>query len=110
MSANDILFLVLIGLLFIAAVIFIPQWMLMRNVPKVIKIMRQKNAVGEENAKFIDELGLQPKSMFQRMFARRDYKPQAFQFLLRATIVEMTDEGKVYLNEQNLMRTRWSNL
>jgi hypothetical protein len=110
MTTNDILFLILMGVLFIAAVIFIPQFMLMRNIPRVIKIMRQNNAVGAENAKPIDELGLHPKSIFQRMFARRNYKPQALQFLLRATIVEMTDDGNVYLNEQNLMRTRWRNL
>ena len=107
---NDVLFIVLLVLLFIVVVLVVPQWMLSRNVPKVIRIFRQQNAVGEKNAKTIEELGLQPKSMFQRMFNRRDYKPQALQFLIRATIIEMTEEGKVYLNEATLMRTKWRNL
>ena len=110
MSMNDILFIVLMVILFIVVALVVPQWMLMRNIPKVIRIFRECNAVGEKNAKPIEELGLQPKSMFQRMFRRRDYKPQAFQFLLRATIIDITEEGKVYLNEENLVRTKWRNL
>jgi hypothetical protein len=107
---NDVLFIVLMVLLFIAVMVVVPQWMLSRNVPKVIRIFRQQNAIGEKNAKTIEELGLLPKSMFQRMFNRRDYKPQALQFLLRTTVVEMTEEGKVYLNEETLMQTKWRNL
>jgi hypothetical protein len=110
MGMNDILFIVFMIVLFIVVVLVVPQWMLMRNIPKVIRIFRENNAVGEKNAKTIEELGLLPKTMFQRMFRRRDYRPQAFQFLLRATVVEMTEEGKVYLNEENLVRTRWRNL
>ena len=110
MGMNDILFIVFMIILFIVVVLVVPQWMLMRNIPKVIRIFREQNAVGEKNAKPMEELGLQPKTMFQRMFRRRDYRPQAFQFLLRATIIEMTEEGKVYLNEENLIRTRWRSL
>ena len=110
MSINDILFLVILGLLFVGVVIFVPQWMLMRTIPKVIRAFREHNAVGEKNARPIEELGLQPKSMFQRMFTRRDYRPQTLQFLLRASIVEITEEGKVYLSEENLSRTKWRGL
>ena len=107
---NDILFIILMVVLFIVVVLVLPQFFLMRNVPKVIRIFREHNAVGEKNAKTMEELGLLPKSMFQRMFSRRDYKPQAFQFLLRTTVVEMTEEGKVYLNEESLARTKWRTL
>ncbi len=107
---SNVLFIVLMVILFIVVVLVVPQWMLTRNVPKVIRIFRHQNAVGEKNAKTIEELGLVPKSMFQRMFNRRDYKPQALQFLIRTTVVEMTEEGKVYLNEETLMQTKWRNL
>ena len=107
---SDVLFIVLMVLLFIVVVLFLPQWLMMRNVPKVIRIFRQNNAVGGKNAKTIEELGLLPKSMFQRMFSRRDYKPQALQLLIRTTVVEMTEEGKVYLSEENLARTKWRTL
>ena len=107
---NDVLFIVLMVLLFIAVMVVVPQWMLSRNVPKVIRIFRQQNAVGEKNAKTIEELGLQSKSMFQRMLSRRDYKPQALQFLIRTTVIEITEDGKLYLSEENLMQTKWRNL
>lgn len=110
MEGEGVLFIILMVVAFILAFIFIPQFMLMRNIPKVIRIFREHNAVGGKNAKPIEELGLLPRTMFQRMFSRRDYKPQALQFLLRAAIVEMTEEGKVYLNEDNLYRTKWRNL
>ena len=107
---NDWLFILLMVVLFIVVVLVVPQFMLMRNIPKVIRIFREHNAVGEKNAKTIEELGLQPKTMFQRMLSRRDYKPQAFQFLLRSTVIEMTEDGEVYLNEDNLFRTKWRTL
>ena len=110
MEGEGVLFIILMVVAFILAFIFIPQFMLMRNVPKVIRIFREHNAVGEKNAKLIEELGLLPKTMFQRMFRRRDYKPQALQFLLRTTVIEMTEDGKIYLNEDNLYRTKWRNL
>ena len=50
MAVNDILFIVLIVIAFILAFIFIPQLMLMRNVPRVIRVFRKQNAVGEKNA------------------------------------------------------------
>lgn len=107
---SDWLFIVLMVLLFIVVVLFLPQWLIMRNVPKVIRIFRQQNAVGEKNAKTVEELGLQSKSMFQRMLSRRDYKPQALQFLIRATVIEITEDGKLYLSEENLARTKWKTL
>ena len=107
---GDWLFIILMVVLFIVVVLVLPQFMLMRNIPKVIRIFRERNAVGEKNAKTIEELGLLPKTMFQRMLSRRDYRPQALQFLMRTTVVEMTEEGKVYLNEDNLFRTKWRNL
>ena len=107
---EGVLFIILMVVAFILAFLFIPQFMLMRNIPKVIRIFREHNAVGEKNAKPIEELGLLPKTMFQRMFRRRDYKPQALQFLLRTTVIEMTEDGEVYLNEDNLYRTKWRNL
>ena len=107
---NDVLFIILMALIFLVVIIFVPRWMLLRTIPKVIRIFRQHNAVGGKNAKTIEELGLMPKSFYQKMLSRRDYKPQALQILLKAGIVEMTEEGKVYLVEENLIRSRWSTL
>jgi len=110
MDMQGILFIVLIVILFILTVLFVPYWMTMRSIPKVIKQFRQKNAIGEKNALNIDELELKPKSIFRRMFARRDYSQQGLQFLIRSDVVDITEEGKFFLNEQNLMLSKWKHL
>jgi len=48
--------------------------------------------------------------MAQRMWKPRDYKPRALQLLLNANIVQMTPDGKLYLAEENLAATKWSNI
>ncbi|MGB2813607.1 MAG: hypothetical protein WBC50_08525 [Dehalococcoidales bacterium] len=110
MDMQGILFIILIVIMFILTVLFIPYWMTMRSIPKVIKQFRQKNAIGEKNALNIDELELKPKSIFRRMFARRDYSQQGLQFLIRSEVVDITEEGKFFLNEQNLMLSKWKHL
>jgi len=110
MDMQGILFIILLVIIFILSVIFVPYWMITRTVPKVIKAFRQKNAVGEKNAVTIDELELRPKSIFRRMFARRDYRQSALQFLIRGDVVDITEEGKFFLNEQKLMLSKWRHL
>jgi len=104
--ANTITIIVLV-ILFILIVFVIPMFLFVRNVPKVIRIFRFQNAVGARNARTIDELGLRPKPMLQRIFSRRDYKPQALQSLIKANIIQITDEGKLYLSEEILAESRW---
>ncbi len=106
----DILFWVGLGLVFIIVVFFLPQWILVRTIPKVIRVFRKFNAVSPETAREIEEMGLKPKPMLERMFRRRDHKPRALQFMLRVGLVDMTEEGKVYLDEEKLSQTRWHNL
>ena len=110
MDMQGILFIIGLVILFILSVIFLPYWLIMRAVPKVIKAFRQSNAVGAKNAMTVEELGLKPKSIFQRMFTRRDYRQNALQFLIRADVVDITEEGKFYLNEEKLMFSKWRHL
>ena len=110
MDMQGILFIVLLVILFILSVLFLPYWLIMRAVPKVIRAFRQKNAVGDNNALTIEELELKPKSIFRRMFTRRDYSQNALQFLIRADVVDITEEGKFFLNEEKLMFSKWRHL
>jgi len=110
MDVQGILFIILMVILFILSAIFLPYWLVLRAVPKVIKTFRQNNAISASNAKTIDELGLKPKSIFQRMLSRRDYRQNALQFLIRSDVVDITEEGKFFLNEEKLMLSKWRNL
>jgi hypothetical protein len=103
--------LIIVMIIAVLALMFIlPQYMIARACPRVIKIFRKNSAVGIKNAKSVDELGLRPPGLIDRMMKLRDYKPRAMQLLMQINVVQMTEEGKVYLSEQDLLKTRWSNL
>jgi hypothetical protein len=80
----------------------IPRWLTRRAAHQVIKIFRRQNAIDSRSARTIDELGLRPPNMMQRMGRRRDYKPHALDALLRAGVVQVTEDGKLYLSEDKL--------
>ena len=96
---NDVIAIILIVLLMLVAMIFIPQYMTRRAVLKVLRIFRQQNAIGMKNARTVDELGLRPRSMLQSIGRGRDYKSKALEALIRADVVQMTEDGRLYLSE-----------
>ena len=83
-------------------VFFIPRWLVRRAARQVIRIFRDHNAIDSKTARTIDELGLRPPGMLERMMRRRDYKPQALNALIQVGIVKMTEDGRVYLSEDKL--------
>jgi hypothetical protein len=99
---NDTLFLVALIIAGIIVVIFVPRFFLKRAFTKVIEIFRYHNATTNKNARTIAELGLNPPSWSERIFRMRDYKPQALDLLRRADIVQETEDGRLYLSEDNL--------
>jgi hypothetical protein len=94
----------------LAALFFIPGWLLRRAVRQVIKIFRRNNAVDATTAKSDSELGLRPQPFLSRLMQRRDYKPYALTVMIRAGVVLMTDEGKLYLSEEKLANSNFSKL
>ncbi|NVM24428.1 MAG: hypothetical protein HWN70_00725 [Desulfobacterales bacterium] len=97
------IFIVLI-LLFILLVLFIvPQWRLKRAIHQVIRIFREHNAIGIDNSKTIDELGMRSPGMLERMLRGRDYKQYALRALIKAAIIQTTEDGRLYLSEERLL-------
>ena len=99
---DDTLALILLVVVAIALMIFVPRFFITRAFSKVIQIFRENNAIDEKNAKTIDELGLTPPTFVERLSRIRDYKPQALDLLRRADIVQVTEDGKLYLSEEKL--------
>lgn len=100
---------IVIALLFVVlliALFVIPQFMMKRAVRAVIRILRDNHATSKKEAKTAEELGLQPKRMVERMMKPRDYKPRALQLLMGQEIVQMTEDGKLYLQEEKLDASR----
>jgi hypothetical protein len=99
-STTGIIILFIIMLL--VASFFIPRWLIRRAARHVIMIFREHNATDIKNARTIDELGLRPPGMLQRMGRRRDYKPYALNALMQAGVIQTTEDGKLYLSEARL--------
>jgi hypothetical protein len=105
MSDTTVIF-ILVGLMLFVMFI-LPQLLLRRAIPSVIRVFRQGKAVGIENAKTVEELGLKPKSMAQAIFRGREYKITALEVLRNANVIQSTEDGKLYLSEENLSNSKW---
>jgi hypothetical protein len=99
--------LILLTALILIIIFVLPQIMLRRAISSVIRTFRQNKAVGAQNARTVDELGLRPKSMIQAIFRGAQYKTTALLVLRNATVIERTEDGKLYLSEENLSNSRW---
>ena len=105
MSDNTIL--ILFTALLLIIIFVLPQVLLRRAISSVIRIFRQSKAVGAQNARTIDELGLRPKSMIQAVFRGTQYKTTALMVLRNASVIDITEEKKLYLSEENLSLSKW---
>ena len=103
---NDVLLIILLIVIAGLAVLLVPQWRLKRAIPRVIRIFRDHNAVDIKNAKTGDELGLRPRGMAQQILTGRDYKLDALRVLTEADIIQMTEDGRLYLSEEKLADSR----
>lgn len=99
--------LIILTVLILITIFVLPQIMLRNAISSVIRTFRQNKAVGAQNAKTIDELGLRPKSAMQAVFRGTQYKTTALMALRNAGVIEKTEDGKLYLSEENLARSRW---
>ena len=99
------LVLILTGL-FLALFLVLPTVLNRNAVLQVISIFREHEALSSDSAKTIDELGLRPAGFSKRLTSFRDYKPQALRGLIRANIVQMTAEDKLFLAESNIANLR----
>jgi hypothetical protein len=96
----NIIYWVILFTLFWLGLFVIPRILLRRAFSQVISIFRRNHSLCTETPKTVDELGLAPKSLMDRMLKPRDYKPYALQVLIRAGVVRLTENGKVYLLEE----------
>lgn len=106
---NDWVIIAILAVVLLLAMFILPQFFIARAMKKVVKIFRENNAVGVRHAKTAEVLGLEQKGMFERMMRPRDYKPRALQYLMQVNIIEMTEDGKLYLVEENLANTKFGN-
>jgi len=105
MSDNTIL--LLLTALVLVLVFILPQLLLRRAITSVIRIFSQNKAFNPKNAKSVDELGLRPKSMVQAIFQGKQYKATALNVLRNSGVIQTTEDGKLFLSQENLSRSRY---
>jgi len=105
MSDTIILILLLAVLLFILFVL--PQMSVRRAIPALIQLFRQHKALSPKDAKTTEELGLKSRGLAQTILRGQDYKLTALQILRNANVIRATDDGRLYLSEEDLQQTRW---
>ena len=96
----NLLYWVILVILFCLGVFVIPSYLLRRAIFQVVTIFRRSHSLCSESPKTIDELGLTPPALMDRMLKARDYKPYALQVLIRARVVRQTDDGKLCLIDE----------
>jgi len=77
--------------------------LLRRAMFQVISILRDHNSVSHENAKTIEELGLKPPTFRDRFRKPKDYKILALKTLIQMDAVQITEDQKICLVEENLV-------
>ena len=90
----------------IGIALFLSARMTKRAVGQVISIFQKCNAIGIQQAKAVNELGLTPPSLMDRFTRMRDYKQNALSILMKANIVQTTEEGKLFISAEKLAELR----
>ncbi len=95
--------LLLLGILLILILAYhYSRYRMRKAIKEIVGIFRRNNALGGDNAKTKEELGLMPPNFIMRMMRQRDYKPYALQMMVGAEIVQVTLENKYFLSEEKL--------
>jgi len=105
----NLVFILVLVVIFVLVTFVFPKRGVRRAIPAVIGTFRQLNAVGSGNAKAIDELGLKPpkKSVIKALLSPRDYRLEALVSLVKTSVIQKTEDGKLYLSEENLAVSKW---
>ena len=104
---NDTTLIIIMGILLLFVVFVLPQIRLRRDIPSLIRIFREAKAVGVKNAKTIEELRLKPPSGIRSLIRGSHHMQDALQVLNKANIIQSTEDGRMYLSEENLVSSKW---
>jgi hypothetical protein len=105
-STRVLVLFILILILLIIVALAISNFMMRRAIMKVIRILREGDALTPETARTAEELGIK-RNLLLQLKIWRDFKPAALNLLITANVVLMTEDGRIFLSEENLSRTRF---
>jgi hypothetical protein len=99
---TDVLLAILVLAVMFGIMLLITRWRLQGASKDVISIFRKNGAISTDTSMSLERLGLQPKSLAQRLFGMRDYRPSAMQTLVHAGIIVKKENDTYYLCEDKM--------
>ncbi len=104
------LILILILVVGLVGAVYLSRFKLKRAMRLIVAVFRAQGATSPKTAKRLEELGLVVTGgLFNNMFKPRDYRPYALRALSQANILRATDDGRVYLSEDELEHSTLKN-
>ncbi len=101
-GATSILVLIVLFIGALALVFYLQSLLTRKAMREVVARFRARGATSPEKATTEAELGLARADFLHRMGKTRDYKPQAMRLLGQKNIIRVTEEGRLYLSEDEL--------
>ncbi|MFC1592551.1 hypothetical protein ACFL4C_00855 [Candidatus Omnitrophota bacterium] len=102
---QNTLILILAFVILVVAMLAIPRWRLKRGIRQVIKIFRKHNALSIRNAREVYEMGFHGRGFLEVMVRGHDYQQYALRELLKAGVIQSTEDGRLYLSEDRLIES-----
>lgn len=106
MEGSSIIYFVIFIFLMLGIAFFISGQLTKRAIFKIIRIFGDENALSPERAKTIAELGLTPPSFIERIGRPRDYRQNALKILIKAGVVQLTEDGRLFIPENKINELR----
>jgi hypothetical protein len=108
MDENTLTIIVLV--LVVIMILVVPPLRIRRAANSMINNLRKMNAVDEKSARTPEELGVRLTSFVPstNLFGGGDPNQAAMSALREANVIMMTSDGRLYLSEANLGRSKWS--
>lgn len=101
-GATTILLLIVIAVGAFVLVVYIQSFLVKKAMRNVVARFRAKGATSPKTATSLYELGLEPPDFMHRTGRVRDYKPHALRLLVQQNVIRGTEDGRVYLSEDEL--------
>jgi len=108
-SIRALIIIILVMILMGASGIYLMGLLYRRTVKNLFMIFRNAKAFSPETARFLDELPIARRSLLSFSVAR-DYTPQILQMLIKENIINITEEGRLFLSEEALTGHRLNSL
>ncbi len=99
---GEVLLIIVFIILAFGGGLYMRTFLTRKAMLRVIEIFYEHNALETNGARTVQELGLEGSDFLQRMTRPRDYRQNALQILIKEGIINVNEDGKLYMAEDKL--------